>query len=611
MKVAVLPFNAAEGTKPALGRQFAGFASEQLRAHAGADINTVSYLTQIPEQDGTTRMAFVNIAESLLPYDQLKELFEQAEVDLVMDGTLSQTDDKFEMTVRFHTKNMEEAIYQDTQTFTTAELFPTLQGLIKLLASKAEIGLPEFLAGETMQFGTENAAAFLDFLEGYDALSYLQQSNGMVALEFSPQPALDALLKAVEADPTFEGPYQVLVQIARACAHYRIGTFEMLDAALKRLTELVPTQFLAFFALGEIHQAVNSLSMAAEFLETAISMHTGDAGLYNRLGSVQLQLGMPINAERNFRKAFNLEGEDKPSGDFLAMVLGQTGRGHEIAPLWKGVVDEFPENAQAHAKYAVALFQEGKQEEAEKAFEHALGELEENTVVKRYYAPWLMQKGELDRAMDFYEDVLDVAPNDIQVLTEYAQTLEAAGREFEVPQVMKDILASNPDPNTRAQAMARLIELEQPKRAQNVEAAQQKLEEGDIQAAISSLKPLRNWLADYWKLWALLSSAYNRVGQFVEAEEAARRLLELYPGCEPAFGELVSALHGQGKNDEAYQLMQYAATHNPQSLPIHINLGLAAKRAGHVDEARNLAKSIREAIGPNEELEPVLAEIES
>ena len=57
--------------------------------------------------------------------------------------------------------------------------------------------------------------------------------------------------------------------------------------------------------------------------------------------------------------------------------------------------------------------------------------------------------------------------------------------------------------------------------------------------------------------------------------------------------------------------MQYAATHNPQSLPIHINLGLAAKRAGHVDEARNLAKSIREAIGPNEELEPVLAEIES
>jgi Flp pilus assembly protein TadD len=121
---------------------------------------------------------------------------------------------------------------------------------------------------------------------------------------------------------------------------------------------------------------------------------------------------------------------------------------------------------------------------------------------------------------------------------------------------------------------------------------------------------MRNWLADYWKLWALLGSAYNRTDQFVEAEEASRRLLELYPGCEPAFGELVTALHGQGKNDEAYQLMQYAATHNPSSLPIHINLALAAKRSGHLDEARELAKQIREAVGPNEDLEPVLSEIE-
>jgi tetratricopeptide (TPR) repeat protein len=355
---------------------------------------------------------------------------------------------------------------------------------------------------------------------------------------------------------------------------------------------------------------VNSLTKSAEYYEKALSLEDGDPAIFSRLGTVQLQLGMPINAERNFRKAFAMEGEDKPSGDFLAMVLAQTGRNHEVPPLWKSVLDAYPQNAQAHAKYAVALFQAGKEDDAEKAFEYALEMLEDNTVVKRYYAPWLMKKGDLDRAMDFYEDVLDVAPNDIQALTEYAQTLEAAGREFEVPQVMKDILASNPDPNTRAQAMARLIELEQPKRVQNVEAAREKMESGDFPGAISSLKPLRNWLADYWKLWALLASAYNRMEQYTDAEDASRRLLELYPGCEPAFGELVTALHGQGKNDDAYRLMQYAATHNPNSLPIHINLALAAKRAGQRDEARELAKRIREAVGPNEELEPVLSEIE-
>jgi tetratricopeptide (TPR) repeat protein len=570
----------------------------------------VSYLTQIQEQDGTTRMAYVNIAENLLPYDQLKELFEQAQVELVMDGTLSQKGDAFDMTLRFTEKDREEPVYLESFSFETADIFKQLHLLVKTLAAKAEIPLPEFLAGETMEFGTTNAKAFLDFLEGYDTLSYIQQANGMVAMEFSPQPAIDSLLAAVEADTAFQGPYQVLVQVCRACAHFRIGNFEMIDQGLLRLTALVPDQFLAYFALGEIHQAVNSMTKSAEHYEKALSLEDRDPAIFSRLGAVQLQLGMPINAERNFRKAFAMEDEDKPSGDYLAMVLGQTGRNHEVPPLWKSVVDAHPQNAQAHAKYAVALYQAGKEEEAERAFENALEMLEDNTIVKRYYAPWLKQKGDLDRSMDFYEDVLDVTPNDIQALTEYAQTLEAAGREFEVPQVMKDILASNPDPNTRAQAMARLIELEQPKRVQNVDAARVKMEADDFAGAISSLKPLRNWLADYWKLWALLASAYNRTEQYVEAEEASRRLLELFPGCEPAFGELVTALHGQGKNEDAYHLMQYAATHNPNSLPIHINLALAAKRAGQQDEARELAKRIREAVGVNEELEPVLAEIE-
>jgi Flp pilus assembly protein TadD len=159
--------------------------------------------------------------------------------------------------------------------------------------------------------------------------------------------------------------------------------------------------------------------------------------------------------------------------------------------------------------------------------------------------------------------------------------------------------------------LARLVELEQPKRAESVEAARQKMEDGDFNGAISQLKPLRNWLADYWKMWALLSSAFNQTEQFQEAEQAAQRLLELYPGCEPAYGEYVAALTGQGRTEDAYQFMRFAASQNPASLPIHINLALAAKRAGQVDEARGLARQIREAIGPNEDLEPVLAEIEA
>ncbi|MFQ3678113.1 MAG: tetratricopeptide repeat protein, partial [Fimbriimonadaceae bacterium] len=323
-----------------------------------------------------------------------------------------------------------------------------------------------------------------------------------------------------------------------------------------------------------------------------------------------LNLNMPVNAERNFRRALELEGPDKPSLDWLAMVLANTGRAHEVPSLWEEQVRRNPENPHIRAKYAISLVQAGREEDGVKAFEDGIAAIADNIVLKRYFAPILAQRGDHDRAMDFYEDALDVAPTDVPVLLEYSQVLEKAGREFEVPKVLRDVLAANPDPNTRAMALAKLIELEQPKRAAMVEAAREKMEAGDYEGALRDLKPLRNWLADYWKMWALLSSAHNHLMQPTEAEEAARNLIDLFPACEPAYGELATALFNQNRAEEAYHLLRIAAANMPQSLPVHVNLALAARRAGHVDEARALARQIRELVGPNPELEQILREID-
>jgi len=614
MRVAVLPFNAAEGTKPALGRQLAAFVAEQLRVHAEADINAVSYLAQVQGPDGVVRMEYAEPSEELLPYDRLADLFQQAEVDLVMDGNIKQAGDHFTVTVRFSGKESPTPLRLETLEFDKADLFANIHRILKMLADQAEIGLPEFLGGESLEVGTQNPDAFLLFLEGVDAINYMQQSNGQVSLEYSPDSAIDALLETLDLDPEFEAAYHVLVQICRACAGYRVGTFEKVDGTLAKLIEKFPSRFPAYFGRGEIYQAVNNLDKAQEFYEKAIQREQQDPGLYSRLGLVQLQMGMPVNAERNFKRALALEGPDKPSADYLAVVLNQTGRGHEIPGVWRSIIEENPQNSQAHAKYAISLIQAGKEAEGQKAFESAIEVVEDNAIIKRYYAPLLVQQGDLDRAMDFYEDALDVAPNDVPTLVEYSQTLEAAGREFEVPNVLKQILASEPDQDTRTQAMARLIEIEQPKRVENVDNAQKKMEQGDFHGAIRDLKPLRNWLADYWKLWALLATAYNRTEQYAEAEEAARRVLEMAPGSDVVYGEMVKALVEQNRAEEAFQLMQQLAQINPSSLGMAVNLGLAAKHAGHRDEARQIARQIREALAqdPNrEQLEPVLAEMES
>lgn len=620
MKLAVLPFAAVDGAPAELGRQIANFTAEAVRSSTEADIQQVNFLAQV-EQGGIPRVQVMNLSDGLVERPMLEQIFSQSGVDLVMDGVLrKQGDAGYSIELRFSGPASPDPVYLETFDFTALGFFPVLRTLMAETAARLEKAWPPTprdggegqieVGPDGPVFGTDQPQAFLDFLQGYDAITYIQQAQGRVVQEFSPDESERLLLSAVKADPQFEGAYNALITLIRMCAANQLGSFETARDVLKELQELAPTEFAASFALGEVYQAVGDLAHAADEFEKSVKLNPTDPALYVRLGIAQMQGNMPVNAERNFRKAFELEGPDKPSADYIAIVLGQTNRGHEIPALWKGLVAETPDNSSFHAKLAMSLLQSGQEAEGDAAFETALETVTEKAPIKRFYAPRLAQKGELDRAMDFYEDVLDENPNDIGTLIEYAQTLQKADRQFEIPPVLQTVLQSNPDPNTRAQTMAWLIEIEQPKRVESVGNAEKKIADGDAAGAARDLKPLKSWMAEYWKFWGLYANALNTSEQYAEAEEAARKLLELFPGCEPGYGELVRALSGQEKHDEAYNMMRGAAMNLPQSLPVQINLALAAKRAGHSDEARELARMLREAVGPNEELDPVFAEIE-
>lgn len=628
MRIAVLPFNAGPDTKPGLGRQLANFLADSVRTAAGAEINSVNLLAQI-EQDGQQRAALVNVSDKLNEPDFLAPLFGEAGAEKAMDGLLTAKDGGYELVVRFHQGANNPPIWEKTFNFEPDGVFGVLHELILELADQAEVELPEAVKTK-LEFGTEKGNSFLDFMEGYDAFQYIQSSNGMVANEFDPQMGYGALIASLEADPDFMGPYEMLLALARSCGQYRIGTLDAAIAAVEKAIEIAPEDFRGHYAMAELFQGVEVWNRASDEYEKALTLHDKakpeyvedgkeedwkleHASILSRIGVAQMGMGMPVNAELNFKKAIDLEGDDKPSLNLLAGVLQNSNRGHEIPNLWRQQLERQPNNPEVYAKYAIALFQAERVDDSVKVFEEALDKLESNEdklVVKRFYAPLLAQRGEHDRAMDFYEDCLDEAPSDVGVLWEYAQTLKAADREFEVPQVLDTLIASNPDPNMRAEAFAWKTEITEPKRAEAVRSADVKMSQGDFEGALKELKPLRNWLADYWKLWAILAAAYNRTGQHDEARDAAERLINMYPGFEMAYIELMGALNSLGRNDDAYNVMRYAASNMPQSLNVHVNLALAAQRAGHVDEARGLAKQIREAVGPNPELDQVFGEID-
>lgn len=610
MRIAVLPFNAAKDSRPALARQFAQFACEIARSTSDAEIDAVNYMAQF-QDEGIVRAALVNPSEQLNEPEMLQQFLSQAKPDKLIDGLFTENakgGGKIVYRV-FEDASGEPAKTQELDYLPGGE-FGVLRSFITELAGLAGGKLPEEMNEDESLFGTTDPSAFTKFLEGYDTAQYVERSSGNVTRDFTPQPAFDALFEAMEKDPDWEAPMLVCLQIVRLCTTYKVSNATILEEILKRLAEKQPEDGRVWYALGDLKATVGDHSAASDAFEKALKFAPDEPAIMTRLALSQLNLGMPVNAERNLRQAVELEGDEKPSLDILSNVLVQTGRAHEVPALWKEVVDKNPQNGLAQAKHAMALLQSGRKEEALKAFDHALETVDDNLVVKRFYAPVLANEDDLDRAMDFYEDVLDENPNDVQLMVEYAQTLQKAKRDFEIPPVLKNILQSNPDPNTKANVQAWLIELEQPKRVEAVQTAATKAENGDYDGAIRELKPLRNWLADYWKMWVVLASAHNQLKQFADAEQAARRLLEIFPACEPGYVELNNALAGQGKTDEAFNLMQIALHNMSNSLPIAVSYALAAKRAGNPDEAKRLAKQIREATNNDEQLTEVLAEIE-
>ncbi|MCU0316741.1 MAG: tetratricopeptide repeat protein [Fimbriimonadaceae bacterium] len=610
MRVAVLPFNSAAGTRPAVARQYANFACEIARgAVEGVEIDTVNYLARVDEQ-GITRLAMVNPSETLNDEEMLKQIFEAAPESTVIDGLLSETESGGTLTVRVFEPGNVTPSRQEEFSFLAGAEFVALRQLIELVVHTAGGTLSDDQKEDLDLFGTASSKAFVAFLEGFDATQYIDKSQGQVISQFDPKQPMDRLLEAVDLDPDWEGPFLSLLNLCRQCTAYRIGTASQIEASLLALAERAPEDARAWFALGDLRQATGQWELAAESFEKAHKFEPEEPAILTRLAMAQLNMAMPANAERNLRRAVEMEGDDKPSLDLLSQVLTQTGRGHEVPGLWKELIEANPQNGLGHGKYAMALLNDGKKDEALKAFDHALETVEENTIVKRFYAPVLAQDGDFDRAMDFYEDCLESAPGDVGLQLEYAQTLQAAGRTFEIPPVLRQVLESNPDQNTRAQVDAWLTEIEQPKRVETVASAQKAAEGGDFEGAVRQLKPMKNWLKNYWKLYAVLAGALNQLGQFGEAEEAARNLLEMYPGCEPGYAELNNALAGQEKHEEAYQLMQIALNNMPNSLPIALSYAFAAKRVGQGEEALQMAKQIREATNNAAELRPILEELE-
>jgi tetratricopeptide (TPR) repeat protein len=599
MRIAVMPFATSETADGPLARQFAGWAAHAAAVDSPSEIEAANMMVSRPDQPG----GFATLANPPLDGEiepMVKHVADVRGADIVVTGELHREGQDFAVKAQAWTVPPQAINFSGT-----------LREVLKETAAFiADVGGGQL--GYEVVSKTATDEILENFLVGRDCLMALQEVQALDLANLDVAEPLRRLLSAAEEAKDWKEAGLTAVQLIIAATQRQAGQPPALLAGLDRAKELGAEGPIVPWARAQLLVALGQLGPALEATQQTVEQEPEAALAWLLQAQMQLQLNMPANAEQSLRKGIEHSQDPPiPLGDLLTEVLVGTGRAHEAPAMWEEIAKKWEGVPIAGVRWAQSLASTGQDERAEAILVELEEQNPEDAGLKDLLAAAAFKRQDLNTAMDKLEEAIELAPMETQFHVNYIQVLEQAERPQDLPDALRALLASEPDSNIAAQAQAKLIELTEPKRAQSVAEAMEKADGGDPESALRDLKPLAPWLADYWKYWLAVGTLHNRLGQFVEAEAACRDLLDKFPACEPAYGELAAALFSQEQGEAAYEMLQHAQQNMPQSVSLAVNLGLAAARTGRKEEAKALAQQLRAAIQPDEDLEAILQQMEA
>jgi Flp pilus assembly protein TadD len=594
MRIAVLPFNTKQGTDAAYGRQVSFILAEAMKTLEDIEAMGISYMARF-ENEGREQIALVNLSDQMADEALVTQVLQETEAKWVVDG-LVEVGAEFRILARI-TSAGEGEIGRGEFAGERAEVIPVLTSFMRDTVDRLGlVATDEFIRG-TGDFGTDDHEAFLSLLIGWDSLTYLQRAADKLPPDFDFDRPFDALVDSLRRDPDFVAPYEAIIGLSRLCLGAEIGSLEMIERSLRAAIALCDDDWRGWYMLGDLCQRTNRAEDGEAAYERSLSLNPAEASVWVRLGLMQISQGKLSDAEHSLREALTREGEDeeKTAGPYLATLLLQEGRSQDVIDLWTGLRDQDPSQSSNWTNLASTYEQLGRFDDADQTFQTALESVTDTALVHRHYATYLTRREMHVEALEQFEHAIPFMPYDHSLMAEYAVCLFQNGKTEELKEAIKLILASEPPPDLRAQTVAWQMEIETPQKLERFNALMA-LVPNEPERAVEGLEQLAAWLSDYWKLWLALSHAHNALGNHPRAEQAAVQLIQMYPGCEPAYGELAGALFRQDRAEDAYQLLRRTVRQYPQFLTVMGNLGMAAKLTGRQEEALQVADGLSKFI---------------
>jgi protein O-GlcNAc transferase len=292
----------------------------------------------------------------------------------------------------------------------------------------------------------------------------------------------------------------------------------------------------------------------------------------------------------------------------LAMQLHQTGRAAEAEKLYRQILAENPDDADALHLLGVLEFQTGRHSAAVEHISRAVQIDPEVAEFQYNLALAVDGSGDIDRAIQILERCLQLRPDFFQAENALAIALAKKGRMPEAIAVLRRAVEIKPDfPeawNNLGNALWSARKLDEAESALNRALALRTdyaeaynnlgivLEaKGSLDASIDALRKAIELKPNYPEAFSNLAKSLQLRGDWEESITAARHALALRRNFAPALNNLGYTFAAQGKWDEAIESYREAIASQPDFAEAHSNLASALAESGRQDEAVDSARA--------------------
>jgi predicted O-linked N-acetylglucosamine transferase (SPINDLY family) len=268
----------------------------------------------------------------------------------------------------------------------------------------------------------------------------------------------------------------------------------------------------------------------------------------------------------------------------LALEHHQAGRLAEAEAIYRQVIAEFPDHADALHLLGVLAGQAGH---ADRAIDLIGRAIAINPAVAQFHGNLgeaYRRLGQLDPALDSLNRAIELRPDLTDAHFNLGHVLSLKSRAVQAMAAFQRAIELRPDHAEAYYALGNLLK-----------------DEGRHEEAIATFTQLIRFRPEHAQAHNNLGVSLHASGRLEEAISAFARTIQLKPDRAQAYSNLGVALRDSGRVQEARTAFQRAIDLNPSLAKTHVNLGALLLDLGHVDEG---TASLRRAI----DLQPDLAE---